>query len=74
MQSQPGADAAPVSVQEAEAFLAEHPEIHFIDLLIADMNGIVRGKRIDRSALIKAYERGIALPASIFALNIQVWK
>ena len=76
MQSQPGADAAaaiaaPVSVQEAEAFLAEHPEIHFIDLLIADMNGIVRGKRIDRSALIKAYERGIALPASIFALNIQ---
>ena len=76
MQSQPGADAAAaiaasVSVQEAEAFLAEHPEIHFIDLLIADMNGIVRGKRIDRSALIKAYERGIALPASIFALNIQ---
>lgn len=81
MQSQPGADAAaadavaataaPVSVQEAEAFLAEHPEIHFIDLLIADMNGIVRGKRIDRSALVKAYERGIALPASIFALNIQ---
>ncbi|GGC92512.1 glutamine synthetase family protein [Halopseudomonas salina] len=76
MQSQPGADsaaaiAAPVSVQEAEAFLAEHPEIHFIDLLIADMNGIVRGKRIDRSALLKAYERGIALPASIFALNIQ---
>ncbi|MFN3579817.1 MAG: glutamine synthetase family protein [Pseudomonas sp.] len=63
--------AAPVSVQEAEAFLAEHPEIHFIDLLIADMNGIVRGKRIDRSALVKAYEKGIALPASIFALNIQ---
>lgn len=76
MPSLTGADAAPalaepVSVQEAEAFLAEHPEIHFIDLLIADMNGIVRGKRIDRSALLKAYEKGIALPASIFALNIQ---
>tara|TARA_R110000796_G_scaffold251533_2_gene383201 strand:- start:110 stop:1519 length:1410 start_codon:yes stop_codon:yes gene_type:complete len=76
MPSLTGADTAaaiaePVSVQEAEAFLAEHPEIHFIDLLIADMNGIVRGKRIDRSALLKAYEKGIALPASIFALNIQ---
>lgn len=66
-----GSGAAPASVQEAEAFLAEHPDIHFIDLLIADMNGIVRGKRIDRSALLKAYEKGIALPASIFALNIQ---
>ncbi len=75
MQPQAGADAAkaiePASVQEAEAFLAEHPEIHFIDLLIADMNGIVRGKRIDRSALPKAFEKGIALPASVFALNIQ---
>ena len=81
MQSLAGADTAPVdadaakrvsgSIQEAEAFLAAHPEIHFIDLLIADMNGIVRGKRIDRSALLKAYEKGIALPASIFALNIQ---
>ncbi|HCL41393.1 MAG TPA: glutamine synthetase, partial [Pseudomonas sp.] len=49
-------------MQEAEAFLVAHPEIHFIDLLIADMNGIVRGKRIDRSALAKAFEKGIALP------------
>ncbi|WP_150304781.1 glutamine synthetase family protein [Pseudomonas saliphila] len=77
MQPQPGADTlVPItetvtSIQEAEAFLAEHPEVHFIDLLIADMNGIVRGKRIDRSALMKAFERGIALPASVFALNIQ---
>ena len=57
--------------QEAERFLADHPDVHFIDLLIADMNGIVRGKRIDRSALSRAFERGIALPASLFALNIQ---
>lgn len=62
MPSLTGADTAaaiaePVSVQEAEAFLAEHPEIHFIDLLIADMNGIVRGKRIDRSALLKASKK-----------------
>ena len=80
MQPQAGADAltavateigAQVGIQEAEAFLAAHPETHFIDLLIADMNGIVRGKRIDRSALAKAFEKGIALPASVFALNIQ---
>ena len=65
------ADTVAATVQEAEEFLATYPDVHFIDLLIADMNGIVRGKRIDRSALTRAYERGIALPASLFALNIQ---
>ena len=65
------ADTATDALQEAEAFLAAYPDVHFIDLLIADMNGIVRGKRIDRSALTRAFERGIALPASVFALNIQ---
>jgi glutamine synthetase len=62
---------APHPLHEPESFLATYPDVHFIDLLIADMNGIVRGKRIDRSALTRAFERGIALPASLFALNIQ---
>ena len=54
-----------------EAFLKAHPELQFVDLLIPDINGIVRGKRVDPSTLGKVFERGIALPASIFALNIQ---
>ena len=58
-------------LSQAEAFLREHPELQFVDLLIADMNGIVRGKRVDPSALTKVFDKGIALPASIFALNIQ---
>jgi len=56
---------------KAKAFLEAHPEMQFVDLLIPDMNGIVRGKRVDPSTLIKVFERGIALPASIFAMNIQ---
>lgn len=55
---------------EASEFLKKHPEIQFVDLLIADMNGIVRGKRIERASLQKVYEKGINLPASIFALDI----
>ena len=64
--------AAPSAVllNEANEFLAEHPEVQFVDLLIADMNGVVRGKRIDRSSLLKVYEKGINLPASLFALDI----
>jgi glutamine synthetase len=55
---------------EAGQFLDQHPDLQFIDLLIADMNGIVRGKRIDRSALKKVFERGVALPASLYGLDI----
>ncbi len=55
----------------ADASLLAHPELQFVDLLIPDINGIVRGKRVDPSALAKVFERGVAMPASIFALNIQ---
>lgn len=55
---------------EAKLFLEQHPELQFVDLLIADMNGIVRGKRVARSALLKVYERGVALPASLYGLDI----
>jgi glutamine synthetase len=34
------------------------------------MNGVVRGKRIERASLHKVYEKGINLPASLFALDI----
>ena len=39
-----------VQLNEANAFLKEHPEVLYVDLLIADMNGVVRGKRIERSS------------------------
>ena len=55
---------------EASVFLETHPDVQFVDLLIADMNGVVRGKRIERNSLAKVYEKGINLPASLFALDI----
>ena len=48
-----------VQLNEANAFLKEHPEVLYVDLLIADMNGVVRGKRIERTSLHKVYEKGI---------------
>jgi len=56
---------------EAEIFLQQHPDLQFVDLLIADMNGIIRGKRVDRLVLSKAFSKGISLPASLYGLNIQ---
>lgn len=55
---------------EARGFLDHHPDIESFDLLISDLNGVLRGKRIPRGNLIKAYRNGINLPASLFALDI----
>ena len=59
-----------IPLDEMGEFLQAHPEVQFVDLLIADMNGVVRGKRIERASLVKVYEKGINLPASLFALDI----
>ncbi|MCO2405738.1 glutamine synthetase, partial [Pseudomonas aeruginosa] len=47
-----------VQLTEPSEFLKEHPEVQFVDLLIADMNGVVRGKRIERNSLPKVFEKG----------------
>ncbi|MDR5901446.1 glutamine synthetase family protein [Halomonas icarae] len=58
------------NADEANTFLEQHPEITSIDLLISDLNGVLRGKRVSRENLEKAYTQGINLPASVFALDI----
>ena len=54
----------------AEAFLAAHPTVANVDLLVTDPNGIVRGKRVRRDVLPKVFEQGICLPGSVFACDI----
>jgi glutamine synthetase len=41
-----------------------------VDLLLPDMNGLLRGKRITRDALEKVYANGICLPMSLIATDI----
>ena len=50
--------------------LAQVPECAQIDLLLPDMNGLLRGKRISRSALEKIYADGVCLPMSLIATDI----
>ncbi|MDI5889725.1 glutamine synthetase family protein [Halomonas rhizosphaerae] len=55
---------------EARDFLDRHPDVDSVDLLISDLNGVLRGKRIPRDNLEKAFRDGVNLPASVFALDI----
>ncbi len=60
-----GADIA-----EAEAFLAAHPEIEAIDIVLHDSNGIGRGKIIRRHELLSLYRSGRHMPISILGLDV----
>jgi glutamine synthetase len=54
-----------------ERFLAEHPEVRFVDAYVNDLSTVERGKRIDRAALAGMFQRGMPLPGSMFALDIE---
>lgn len=58
------------TLAEAEAFLAAHPEIEAIDIVLHDANGIGRGKIIRRHELLSLYKSGRHLPISILGLDI----
>jgi len=57
-------------LQEASDFLSQHPTTQAVDLLISDLNGIARGKRIEQGALTKVFSEGVNLPSSVFSMNI----
>ncbi len=57
--------------QEARDFLAKHPEVRSIELMLIDANGIPRGKLLHRDELLAMYENGRPLPSSILSLTIQ---
>ncbi len=58
-------------IQEAHDFLAQHPEVRLIELMLIDANGIPRGKLLHRDELLAVYENGRPLPSSILSLTIQ---
>ena len=55
---------------EAEAFLAAHPEIEAVDIVLHDANGIGRGKIIRRHELMSIYTGGRHMPISILGLGL----
>lgn len=58
------------TADEGRRFLTDNPDIESVDLLISDLNGVMRGKWAPAEALAKVCEPGINLPLSIFGLDI----
>jgi glutamine synthetase len=59
------------AVSDLERFLAEHPEVRFVDAFVNDLNTVERGKRIDRAGIAAVFKRGMPLPGSMYALDIE---
>jgi glutamine synthetase len=57
------------SIAELEAFLEQHPDTRFMDVFAADINGIIRGKRIPKEDFSKPFEKGANFCASAALLN-----
>ncbi len=53
-----------------EQFLLDNPDIESVDLLISDLNGVMRGKWAPAEALKKVNQPGVNLPMSIFGFDI----
>ena len=60
-------------LKELETFLSEHDRpdspLSHVDLLIPDMNGILRGKQLTGKTIEKIYTEGVRLPGSNYLLD-----
>ena len=55
---------------ELARFLAASPQLRFIDLLLHDLNGVDRGKRVDVGSAAGTFATGLLLPGSMFAIDV----
>ncbi|MCB9948997.1 MAG: glutamine synthetase [Rhodospirillaceae bacterium] len=55
---------------EVADFRAGNPDIAVVDALIADHNGVLRGKKVPIGSLASLYASGMGLPGSLFATDI----
>ncbi len=50
--------------EELQEFLERHPDTKMVELLLPDINGILRGKRVGRDELNALYRQGLKMCAS----------
>ncbi len=55
--------------KELSLFLETHPQLEILELLVPDMNGIIRGKRLDVSEAEHLFSKGINFPAATHLLD-----
>lgn len=57
-------------MREIEDFRQRHPAITAVDVLLPDLCGVFRGKRVPIDELSKVFKDGVAFPGCTFAVDI----
>ena len=55
---------------QAKSLLAAVPDLKFVDAFVADLNGVLRGKRLRAESALKLFDAGLRLPASVIATDV----
>ncbi len=73
MNSAPPSIAANIKVarEALSALLSAHPEIEFVDAVIADIAGTLRGKRIPAADAMKLFESGMQIPSDLHLMDVR---
>ena len=58
-----------MSMDTAELFINHHPEIRHVEVLVPDINGILRGKRLPVDQLSKLYNGELMIPRATVLLD-----
>lgn len=54
---------------QLDNFLKRYPKTETLELLIADINGVLRGKRLRRGEFEKAFDNGFCIPGGVLLLD-----
>ncbi len=54
---------------EFDALLRAHPHIKFVDAVLADIGGTLRGKRLPASESAKLFDSGMQIPHSVYLMD-----
>lgn len=57
--------------EEIRVLLRDHPDLRHVEILLVDVNGIVRGKRIAIDETAALFGRGLNLPGSLHLLDMR---
>lgn len=55
---------------DVAAFIADNPDLDTLEVMVPDINGVLRGKWMPGAALDKVYTGGVAFPFSLFGLDV----
>ena len=58
-----------VAKKEFEAFLRAHPDLAYLDAVLPDVLGILRGKRLSIADAARIYEGGMQIPRSLYLMD-----